>query len=82
MKPGPSMKSARYRHGCARLRDGSIIIAGGNHGSKSTEILKIGDHEWKNGPDLKEGVKSNEVVKSILTKDMQKIKNLHQSKSV
>ena len=75
MKQGPSLNTAREDHGCARLRDGSILVAGGwgvqivgganKLGNfKSTEILEVGDHEWKNGPDLKEGVKLNKVVKS------------------
>ena len=72
MKPGPSLKNERFLHGCARIKDDSIIVVGGydtsinNHGGyvKSTEILRIGDQEWTKGPDLKEGVTSNEVVKS------------------
>jgi len=66
MKEGPSLNTARVDHGCARLRDGSIIVVGGwkNDFLKSTEILEVGDHEWKNSPDLKEAVYYNEVVKS------------------
>ena len=72
MKPGPSLNKARRGHGCTRIRNDSIIVAGGWHTgqnkirrrSKTTEILKIGDLAWTNGPDLKEGVYLNEVVKS------------------
>ena len=66
MKQGPSLNTAREDHGCARLRDGSIIVVGGSRNGylKSTEILEVGDHEWKNGPDLKEEIISNKVVKS------------------
>ena len=69
--PGPALNQARYRHGCARTSNGSIIVAGGKYNSKSlksTEILKMGDLEWTNGPDLKEKVQLNEVVMSR-TKD-------------
>ena len=66
MKQGPSLNKARHFYGCARLRDGSIIVVGGSRNGylKSTEILEVGDHEWKNGPDLKEEIISNKVVKS------------------
>ena len=66
MKPGPSLNTARIRHGCTRTRDDSIIVAGGskNSGLKSTEILKIGQLEWTKGPDLKEEVQKNELVHS------------------
>ena len=70
MKPGPSLNTARVRHGCTRTRDNSIIVAGGwngrqsKSGLKSTEILKIGHLEWTKGPDLKEEVQMNEVVHS------------------
>ena len=71
MKRGPRLNKARYWHGCARIKDNSIIVVGGrndivgnNNYLKSTEILRIGELEWTNGPDLKEGVRLNEVVKS------------------
>ena len=72
MKPGPSLNKARRGHGCTRIGNDSIIVAGGWHTrqngirrrSKSTEILKIGDLAWTNGPDLKEGIYLNEIVKS------------------
>ena len=68
MKRGPSLNKARYWHGCARVNDNLIIVLGGCNSVdgdlKSTEILKIEDLEWTNGPDLKEGVISNGVVKS------------------
>ena len=74
MKQGPSLNIARVHHGCANIRNDSIIVAGGFGGfgfggasyHKSTEILKIGEFEWKRGPDLKEGVTANKVVKSNL----------------
>ena len=72
MKLGPSLNKVRQSHGCSRIRNDSIIVAGGwstrqsrsRRRSKSTEILKIGDLSWSNGPDLKEGVYFNEVVNS------------------
>ena len=64
MKQGPSLNKARLFNGCARLRDGSIIVVGGSENLKSTEILEDGDQEWKNGPDLKEEIDSHKVVKS------------------
>ena len=66
MKQGPSLNIARVHHGCANIRNDSIIVAGGFPLYESTEILKIGDLEWKRGPDLKEGVTANKVVKSNL----------------
>ena len=67
LKQGPSLKTARRSHGCVKLRDESIIVAGGYKYPrylKSTEILKIGEHEWKPGPDLKEEISDNKLVKS------------------
>ena len=73
MTQGPSLNTARYFHGCVRVKDDSIIVVGGYTGYtgydytdilKSTEILKIGDLEWTNGPDLEVGVRNNEVVSS------------------
>ena len=69
VKPGPSLKTARYKHGCARIRNDSIIVAGGlnERNVKSTEILKIGDLTWTNGPDLpdiKESALENRIVMS------------------
>ena len=66
MKQGPSFNQARHSHGCARIWNDSIIVAGGwNRGPlKSTEILKIGGLKWTFGPDLKEGVHQNHVLKS------------------
>ena len=70
MKPGPSLYKERSDHGCTRIGNDSIIVAGGwtqeqsKKRLKSTEILKIGNLAWTNGPDLKEGVHLNEVVKS------------------
>ena len=64
LKPGPSLNKARRGHGCTRIGNDSIIVAGGWHTgpsrirqrSKSTEMLKIGDLAWTDGPDLKEGL--------------------------
>ena len=66
VKPGPSLKTARYKHGCARIRNDSIIVAGGLGGwiVTSTEILKIGDLTWTNGPDIKESAFENRIVMS------------------
>merc|ERR1712136_215933 len=68
IKPGPSLNNARRGHGCTRIGNKSIIVAGGWRdyagALKSTEMLEIGDLEWTNGPDLKEAVDRNEVVKS------------------
>ena len=66
VKPGPSMKTARYKHGCARIRNDSIIVAGGldRRYVTSTEILKIGDLTWTDGPDIKESAFENRVVMS------------------
>ena len=69
MTQGPSLNTGRYYHGCARLNDGSIIVAGGLsknqwHIIDSTEILKIGEHEWKPGPHLPERVSRYKLVKS------------------
>ena len=71
MKRGPPLNKARYWHGCARIKDDSIIVVGGrndivgnNDYLKSTEILRIGDLKWTNGPDLKEGVRLNKVIES------------------
>ena len=68
MKRGPSLNKARYWHGCARVNDNSTVVVGGYNSVdgylKSTEILRIGDLEWTNGPDLKEEVRYNKVVLS------------------
>ena len=66
MTRGPSLNTERSYHGCERLNDESIIVSGGlNTGVlTSTEILKRGELEWKNGPDLKGRVVGNELVKS------------------
>ena len=66
VKPGPSMKTARYKHGCARIRNDSIIVAGGldRYYVTSTEILKIGDLTWTNGPDIKESAFENRIAMS------------------
>ena len=63
---GPSLNIGRHSHGCERLNDESILVAGGYDFGvlASTEILKVGEHEWINGPNLKEGVWANELVKS------------------
>ena len=72
MKKGPSLNKARSNHGCARISNDLIMVAGGfdlnDHSIqtdilKSTEILKVGELEWKYGPDLKEAVANNKVVK-------------------
>ena len=70
VKPGPSLKAARYKHGCARIRNDSIIVAGGLCDTcddifvTSTEILKIGDLTWANGPDTQQSAFENRVVMS------------------
>ena len=71
VKPGPSLKTPRYKHGCARIRNDSIIVAGGlceicdiPGFVTSTEILKIGDLTWTNGPDIKESAFENRIVMS------------------
>ena len=65
--PGPSLKTARYNHGCAWIRNNSIIVAGGfgyANLATSSEILKIGDRQWTNGPDIEESAFENRVVMS------------------
>ena len=59
------MNTARSKHSCTRLRNDSIIVVGGDYGSvDSTEILTIGELNWKYGPVLKEGLRSDKVVES------------------
>ena len=67
IKLGPNLKTARYRHGCTRIRNDSIIVAGGLSDDylSSSEILKIGDLQWTNGPNLKEPIFDNKVIMSI-----------------
>ena len=66
MKRGPSLNKARHSHGCSRIREHSIIVAGGakNGPLISTEILRIEDLKWTIGTDLEEGVYLNKVIKS------------------
>ena len=66
VKPGPSLKTARMDHGCARIRNDSIIVAGGfnDYFATSSEILKIGDLKWTSGPDTKESAFENRIVMS------------------
>ena len=68
MKRGPILNKARLWHDCTRLNDNSIIVVGGfnsdNGYLKSTEVLKIGDLEWTNGPDLKTELVLTKIVKS------------------
>ena len=68
IKLGPNLNVARYRHGCTRIRDDSLIVAGGfSHDDYliSSETLKIEDLRWTNGLDLKEPVFDNKLVTSI-----------------
>lgn len=68
---GPSLNTTRCLHGCAKLNDGSIIVAGGYDSLKflaSTEMLKNGEQEWTNGPNFKQKVGRNKLVKSERTK--------------
>ena len=63
------MNKERHWHGCSRIKNESILVAGNNikpdNGRLlSTELLKIGDLKWTIGPDLKEDVYLNEVVRS------------------
>ena len=67
VKPGPSLNTARYNHGCARIRDDSIIVAGGLGKmiwANPSEILIIGDLKWNNGPDTEESAFENRIVMS------------------
>ena len=66
IRRGPSLNKERYWHGCSRIRDESILVAGGPNNGRflSTEILKIGNLKWTIGPDLKEETHFNEVVRS------------------
>ena len=64
---GPSMNTGRFDHGCARLNDEFIIVAGQSVMTTDnlfTEVLKIGELEWTYGPNLTEAIGYNELVKS------------------
>jgi len=67
IKPGPNLKTARRNHSCVWMRNDSIIVAGGLSDDylNSSEILKIGDLRWTNGPDLKDSVFDDTIVMSI-----------------
>ena len=64
MKSGPSLNTPRSSHGCERVDDRLIIVAGGRDNDLlvSTEVLEIGDRKWIKGPNLKERVNGNRLV--------------------
>jgi len=56
----PSLKTGRYTHGCGSYKDNEgntiLVVAGGADANyddvKTTEVLKLGDTEWKAAAEL------------------------------
>ena len=77
MTQGPSLNTARKWHGCEKLNDGSIIVAGGvnydelgaSNKLSSTEILRIGEQKWTNGPSLEDHVDFNTLITIMACKE-------------
>jgi hypothetical protein len=68
--PGPTLSFGRSSHTCGMVKkergslQESIIVAGGNNGTDMTsvEILDIGTHEWRTGPELPIPIKHASMV--------------------